>query len=269
MKIMKTKLQIVTSLLLLLSSYINAQKLEIQYMANEGVLIKSSKVQLLIDATFNKEFDYLDVLPDTELDKIKNAEDPYNSINILLATHLHGDHFNAEITGNHLLHNPNALFVGPKETVANFKENFTAFNDISGRVVSIMPGFLQSETHNLKDIEIEALRFEHLGGSPWNEAENVAYLITVEGKKILHLGDSKIDLDRLKEYNIPDKNIDVLIVHFTLLGEKEIIERISPKIILAGHIPLNSQSKIKEYKESLGYGNVTLLTKQLWKLEIK
>jgi len=264
---MKAISYIILSVLLFQSNFINAQKVEIQYLANEGVLIKAKNTQILIDATFNKEFDYLDVLSNSELTKIENAEAQYKSIDIILATHLHGDHFNAKITGNHLTHNSIALFLGPKETVANFKENFERFQKISSRVKSETPNLFESKTVTLHNIKIKVLRLEHLGTTPWKEAENVAYLITIEGKKILHFGDSKIDIKNLEKFDLTNENIDIAIIPYWQLGssqQKHIIKKhIHPKQILAAHIPLNGHSKALENINSLGYENVTALIEQL------
>jgi L-ascorbate metabolism protein UlaG (beta-lactamase superfamily) len=261
-----TKTVIILAFLLELPSISIAQKLEIQYLANEGLLIKSDSKQILIDATFNKEFEHLDVLPDTELDKIKNAESNYKSIDIILATHLHGDHFNAEITGSHLLVNKKTMFLGPKETVANFEENFNKFHMISSQIKSETPNFFESKTVTLNGIEIKMYRLEHSGESPWKEAENIAYLITLGEKKILHFGDSKIDVN-IEKLGLINENIDVVILPFWELGNSEnkkiILEYINPKKILAGHIPTKNYSKVEEYINSLGYKNVVALNKQL------
>ena len=273
MRIKRLAFIIILSIIFCHSACIIAQKVEIQYLANEGILIKGTNTQLLIDATFKKEFDYLDVLPDSELEKIENAVSPYDNINLILATHVHGDHFNAELTGEHLELNQEALFLGPDETVANFKENFDGFERIATRVNSETPDFFESKTIVLKDIEIEVLRLEHLGDSPWKEAENVAYLINIEGKKIIHFGDAKIDVDNLEKCDLISKNIDVAILPFWQLGplsQKAIIEKyINPKLILAGHIPPKSQSGAQEKLDSLEYENVIALTEQLKIITIK
>lgn len=107
---MKTILSCIITLLFL-PNFTTAQAVKIQYLANEGVFIESANTELLIDAAFKQEFDYLDVLPDTELAKIEKAEAPYKAIDIILATHvLHGDHFNAQITGSHMLRNTKTVF---------------------------------------------------------------------------------------------------------------------------------------------------------------
>ncbi len=245
---------------------ITSQKVEIQYLANEGILIKTDETQILVDAIFKKEFDYLDVLPDAELKKIEEAEDPYKSIDIILFTHLHGDHFNAQITGKHLTINKKALFFGPNETVVNFKNNFEGFQNIASRVKSETPNLFESKNITLNSIKITVLRLEHFGDSPWKEAENVAYLIFIEDKKILHLGDSNIDMKNLEKFNLANEDIDIAILPYWQLGsdqQKNIIENyIRPKQILVAHIPLKSQAKAQENIDGLGYKNTTALIEQ-------
>uniref|UniRef100_UPI00404A849B MBL fold metallo-hydrolase n=1 Tax=Fulvivirga sp. TaxID=1931237 RepID=UPI00404A849B len=247
-------------------------KVEIQYLANEGVLIKAGNKELLIDAAFQKEFEYLDVLPDTELAKIKNAKSPYDGIDLILATHVHGDHFNANMVGEHLMQNKNALFLGPNETVTHLKENFPEFQAISSRVKFETPDFNESQTVLLKGIEIKVLRLEHLGTSPWKEAENVAYLITIEGKKIIHFGDGKLDGKNLEKFNLPEENIDIAILPFWQLGpaeqKKNIDNFIAAKQILAAHIPPSNHSDAQVSIESLGYKNVIVLTEQFRSMTI-
>jgi L-ascorbate metabolism protein UlaG (beta-lactamase superfamily) len=243
-----------------------AQKVEIQYLANQGVLIKSTDSQILIDAAFQKEFEYLDVLPEAQLTKMENAQAPYDKIDLILATHVHGDHFNGGIVGSHLTRNPKTLFFGPQETVTHFEGNFEGFKDISARVKTETPDLYESKTVILSGIEIKVLRLELLGTSPWKEAENVAYLITLKGKKILHVGDAKLDIKNLEKFNLINENIDVAILPYWQLGPDEqktiIMDYINPKQILAAHIPPTGQTKAQENIDGLGYENVTILTQQ-------
>ncbi|WP_347922928.1 MBL fold metallo-hydrolase [Pontimicrobium sp. SW4] len=251
---------------LLQSNCIIAQKVKIQYLANEGVLVKYENTEILIDAIFDKEFDYLDVLPDNQLEKLKKAEAPYSNVDIVLSTHLHGDHFNAQLVGHHLKYNTKARFLGPNETANQLKENFDAFQTISSQVTSETPNFFESKTLTLNNVKIKVLRFEHAGDSPWKEAENVAYLITIGGKKILHLGDSNVEIKRLKAFNLGNENIDVVILPYWLLGpsqkENIIVKYINPKQLFVAHIPLKAYSKAQDNITSMGYTNAVPFIEQ-------
>jgi len=257
------KTPLILSYILLTTFSALSQNIKIQYLANEGVLIKSKSTQILVDAVFKKEFNFLDVLPSTELDKIENAKAEYNAIDIILATHLHGDHFNPHLVGNHLLNNSEAIFLAPEETVNYFKDDFKDFKQIVSRVKYITPNLYESKSITIKNVEIKVLRFEHLGDSPWKEAENVGYLISIEGKKILHLGDSKIDIKNLKTFDLHNENIDVAILPYWQLGanqQKDIIEKyIKPKQIFVAHIPIEGHIKAREVIKSIGYENAFLL----------
>uniref|UniRef100_UPI00404B2D0A hypothetical protein n=1 Tax=Fulvivirga sp. TaxID=1931237 RepID=UPI00404B2D0A len=94
----------------------------------------------------------------------------------------------------------------------------------------------------------------------------IQYLITLEDKKILHVGDAKLDVKNLEKFNLAKEDIDVTILPFWQLGpaeQKNIINTyIDPKQILAAHIPPSGQDKAQENIDGLGYENVTILTQQ-------
>ena len=256
--------KILLFLLLCQWTIIKAQEIEIQYLANEGVLIKSQHKKILIDAIFKMEFDYLDVLPDDQLSKIGSAQAPYKSVDLILATHIHGDHFNAQLVGGHLLANKKTSFLGPKEVVDDFGENFDSFDKISSRVQNETPEIGTSINAVINGVSIRALRLRHFGDKPWSEAENVAYLINIDGYKILHVGDAKIDVENLANFNLKDENIDVAILPYWQLGsleQKEIIDKyINPKQILVAHIPPKSYDSAQDNVNSLNYENAIALT---------
>lgn len=254
------------AILLFQFNVINSQNVEIQYLANDGIFVKTFNKKILIDALFEKEFDHLDVLPESELKKIEKAAYEFEDIDVILTTHYHGDHFNAQITGKHLKANNRTIFFGPEETVIKFKKNFDGVEEIISRIKSETLDLYKSKTVSLNDIEIKIMRLEHLGISPWKEAENFAYIIKIEGKNILHLGDSKISVENLKKLSLTHEDIDVAILPYWQLGsaeQKDIIEKyIHPKQILVAHIPVNSYSEAQEDIDGLGYTNTTVLVRQ-------
>ncbi len=270
---MKILLSILLVITILYTNTVEAQEIKIQYLANEGIFIKSEKAQILIDAIFRKEFDHLDVLPDSLINRIDKALPPYDNINLILATHVHGDHFNAQVVGNHLMANEKTIFLGPQEVISDFKKNFSSFNNISSRIETETPDFYESTTRNFQNITIRVLRVEHFGNPPWDKAENVCYLLTIGGKKILHMGDSKIENKNLEKFGLEKEEIDAAILPYWILGsveQKNIVEKyISPKQILVVHIPLKSYSDAQNYLDKQGYKNTTALDKQFKTIIIK
>ena len=243
-----------------------AQEVQIQYMANQGVWIKSQDKQILIDAVFDKEFEFLDVLPKTELELLDDAKPNYNEIDLILATHLHGDHFHPILTGNHLRANPKTEFFGPLETFSVFQQKFEGFQEISNRVHTDSLQLHQTSAYSLNEIKVEALRLAHFGTHPWNKAENYAYLIHLNGKKILHVGDSNLNVENISKLNLAERKIDVAILPYWQIGSSErmdLIETyIGAKQLLIAHIPLENFADAQQDITQLGYQNAKALTQQ-------
>ena len=242
------------------------QEVEIQFLANEGFLISSGETQILIDGAFKKEFDYLDVLAESGLNEFKNAEGKFSSLDIILATHLHGDHFNAELIGNHLSKNTYSTFLGPNETVKNFKANFEAFGSISNRVMSESPEPNSTNEISINGTSINVIRTYHSGNAPWNLAENNGYLINIGGRSILHLGDAKIDSSLVHQLAKTSTNVDLVILPYWSLQTTEVLdmiyEQLKPKQILIAHIPLAYQKVAPQQVKGLGYENMVAMVKQ-------
>ena len=95
----------------------NEATIEILYVANEGVLISSREKRILIDG-LHREYgrDYA-FLPDKEREKIEAAKPPFDNIDLILVSHMHGDHFHPESVGLHLKHDAKAMLVSSQQVV--------------------------------------------------------------------------------------------------------------------------------------------------------
>src|SRR5687768_13022928 len=94
-----------------------AASLEVQYIANEGLLISSRDKRVLIDGLhrlYKPDYAYL---PDVEREKIEAAQAPFDKIDLVLVSHLHGDHFHPESVGLYLKHNTKAVFASSQQVV--------------------------------------------------------------------------------------------------------------------------------------------------------
>jgi L-ascorbate metabolism protein UlaG (beta-lactamase superfamily) len=187
------------------SSY--ASKLTIEHVANAGVSIVSDKNTILVDALFNTN-KYYNYLNDTDFKRLNRK-----SADIVLITHSHGDHYTADRTVEFLQNHPETILIAPLSVTIELADKIENKQLHAARLT----GFSTKQLDH-KNISITALNFPHAGAfapdAPISlkvkfhkEFPNYAYLIGVNGWKILHIGDgdftsSEIDIEKLKKMNI-------------------------------------------------------------------
>ena len=81
----------------------------VTFVGNSGFLITVGDTKILIDGLFEGFPGY--ALPDDELQQLLGAEPPFDHLDLILATHDHGDHFSARMVCQHLKNDPEAVFV--------------------------------------------------------------------------------------------------------------------------------------------------------------
>lgn len=253
--------------LLLLTDITLAQEIQVQYLANEGVRISNKHTVIYIDALFGNKFEAFDYLPKDTLNRVLTDEKDRAKSTFILTSHVHGDHFNADITGEFLKFNPKALFISPQETIDEFQNTFEDFQDLSEQVKTVALQKYQRHIFEFEHIKITIISLDHLGKSPWKEAVNFAYILEMNGKKILHFGDASINETNLKALNLPEMNIDVAI---TLIGQiastsqKILIDKyIAPYYLVAAHIPLSHYDQAESILKDLGYKGIIIFNEPL------
>jgi Predicted Zn-dependent hydrolases of the beta-lactamase fold len=73
-------------------SQVKTTDLQVTYIANEGYMLKTKHHKILIDALFTDGYAYFATPSKESLDKIMNAEAPFDSVNLCFLTHYHKDH---------------------------------------------------------------------------------------------------------------------------------------------------------------------------------
>lgn len=244
-----------------------AQEIQVQYLANEGVRISNEHSVVYIDALFGNEFEAYDYLTVDTLNLVFNDGKDRAKNTFILASHVHGDHFSADITGEFLQSNPNTLFISPQETIDVFKSTFEDFQDISEQVKTVALQKYQYHIFEFDHLKITIMNLDHLGESPWKEAINFAYIIEMNGKKIIHFGDAGIDEVNLKTLNLPKMNLDIAIMRIgqiASLNQKILIDRyIAPKHLVAAHIPLSYYDRAESILKDFDYEDVIIFNEPL------
>jgi glyoxylase-like metal-dependent hydrolase (beta-lactamase superfamily II) len=172
----------------------------VEHVANAGVKITSGDKVALIDALFgpHKRFSFL---TDQEFELLSKQ-----GANLALTTHAHSDHFHPKQTTAFLKDNDQALFVSTPQAIKHLDKLTSSANVLSPE----LSGY-QSEQFTHDGINVSVLSFPHM--SPQTSTENYAYLVEINGWKVLHVGDADINSEVIEAHQLADKNIDILLIH--------------------------------------------------------
>ncbi len=208
-------------------------------MGNAGFLVQMGKKKILIDGCF-RGFAGAYLLPQEIQDKLAKAQAPFDGIDLILATHAHGDHFDSELVRQHLQSNPKAVFASTRQATAPLM-------DLQGRVLTFEASRGKADRKEVAGTRVEALSLSH--GAPAagrTEILNYGYVVSVGGFSFFHTGDidpSQVTFEEFRAYNLPEKKLDIAFIQHYCLGEdasdrRLVREGIAARLIFASHYHL-------------------------------
>ena len=253
--------------LIALLSFVNTVSSEsnavtVTYVANEGVLIQSGSKQVLIDALHKPYLSEYLATPQKILHTMMANRPPFEDIELLLVSHIHGDHFNAELVGEYLQVSKTTRLFTTLQAKSEIAKNFSGFANITDKTQVIRYHAEMDTSFSVKGIQVRMVRIAH-GGGRGSAMQNVGHIVELGGLKFLHIGDpsyGKIDFERLQLFR--DK-IDVAILPFWFLtaakGREIIDQLIKPAYLIAVHVPPKDVNSItreiaKYYPEAVVFG---------------
>jgi len=221
----------------------------IRYIANQGVLIRAGDRQILIDS-LHREYKPAYAFPPADLQNLlENAQKPYDKIDLLLASHIHLDHFHAESIGLHLKNNPSAIFASSEQAIAEIAKNFADYEKIKARIKPVAYEWKKPVEYNQAGIKVRFLGLRH-ANAQFVGIQNFGHLIEIGGKRLLHIGDADMTAENFSAFNLAKENIDVAFIPYWFLlsenGRKLVREQFNPKQIIAVHISPDEAEKIAE-----------------------
>ena len=220
--------------------------LKVTYIANEGVLIAAGAVQVLIDGLHRQYRSSYPFLPEPYRQQIETARAPFHEVDVILVSHMHLDHFHPESVVRHLRHNAEATLVSSQQVVGEL-EKAADYASVRSRVTTITPPVKGRVSTIAGGINVDLLGLGH-GSGRHAAIQNLGHLITLGGKKLLHIGDASTeDASIFDTFDLDETNIDVafLPVWFLTSDEGAAIVRqyIKPKHIVAVHMPADGPER--------------------------
>ena len=185
----------------------NSNQLKVSYLANCSFLYESGGEKVLIDP-FGTEFGGFFYLPSDSLRlAVEEGKAPFDRLNLVLITHVHGDHFNPFLAEKFLQKNPSVKMVCPRQVYKQMADSCTRFNHIKNQIVSPELKMNESKALNVNGIAINVIRMQHgtdrsLEGVPFSDyteyekTENFGYVISLNKHFLFHQGDGDLSINK-------------------------------------------------------------------------
>lgn len=212
----------------------------ITFLANEGVLLSSGSTQVLIDALFLRYGPEYAVPADSTQSALARATAPFDSVDLVLVTHRHGDHFHPSPAAAHLSANPRATLLTSRQVIDSLRHE-PGVSRLAPRLVArtMAPGTRRRVIVN--GLPVELLGLPHTGGRRNRRVEHLGYVVDLGGRRVLHVGDAELSEATLAPLRLDTARIDVALLPAWVVTNREnrrLIERwIRPRQVVAFHLP--------------------------------
>jgi len=225
-------------------------KAKVTYIANEGVLIESGEKRIVIDGFHRFYRDAYAFPPDDLRLKMEKGEGSWGSIDLILVSHTHGDHFSAESVAAHLESSRNAILISSPQVTDAVSSLTGEKEDIASRIRTI-PYEWKTESSADAGVAVRVLNLRH-GSERFRSMQNLGHVVELGGLKFLHIGDADMTDENFESYRLHEAGIDVAFIPYWFLlsseGRDLVRRQFKPRHIVAVHI---SPSEAEEVRKQL------------------
>ena len=231
----------------------------VTFLANEGVLLSGGGRKVLIDGLFLKYETGYPVPADSTQTALARAASPFDSVELVLVTHRHGDHFHPTPVAAHLRANPRAVLLTSAQVIDSLRRHQPAAGVPEARTVArtMAPGTRRRVVVN--GLTVELLGLPH-GGRRHRHVEHLGYVVELGGRRVLHVGDAELSEATLAPFRLDTARIDVALVPAWAVTNRETrraIERwVRPRQVVAFHLGEGADSADVREVESAWPGAV-------------
>lgn len=204
------------------------QSVSVIYTGNMGVLISNNKTSVWIDGLHQYYGpEYLDT-PDSLIQKAFARKDIFNQLQWLLFTHYHRDHFSTQLVKSFLQLADAIKVTGAPQVVDSFPLS---------NVINAWNRNNEILQDSASSLAIKAFDIPHTWPQRHAKVQNIAYLVEINGIRILHVGDADTDPDAFTRSKIGP--VDVMIVPAWFPANEKgrsILQQSGAKKIIVTHI---------------------------------
>lgn len=168
-----------------------AQALEITLASNAGLVVRSGETSVLVDVIYGESFPGFTINSPQQREAIDQGAAPFDDVDVVLATHHHADHFDAEMVGAYLMRYPAVHFVSTQAAVDLVLATLPVDHGADGRLhgYGFEQGSASVEHLELGAVGIDIVELRHVGDQP---TPNVGFVVELGGQRVLHVGDTLV-----------------------------------------------------------------------------
>ncbi|MCP3917373.1 MAG: MBL fold metallo-hydrolase [bacterium] len=221
------------------------------YIANAGFLMTGPEGVVLFDSLYTTpSTEWRAPTPQT-LDALTMPRKPFDQVTVVVVTHNHPDHYDADTVATHMRNNTKAHLITTAQIGEDMALNIADFASFADRVHAQTPNPNESIELEVAGIAFKLMLFTH---GKKSTSENLGVQFTLGGVKILHVGDSQALSEDIAAYALPGEGIDVAFFPFWMLmrewWQTTIREAIAPGTIVAMH--LNPRTVVQKHIQDRG-----------------
>lgn len=227
-------------------------KAAVTYIANEGVMIEAGGKKILVDALHRYYKDAYAYPPDGLRAELENAKGRFSDVDLVLVSHVHGDHFSAESVADHIRNNSSAKLVSSPQVIEAVRKALGDAEDVSGRIQAVPYEWKQESAYD-GGVRVRFLDLRH-ANPQFRSIQNLGHVFEVGGVRFLHIGDADMTGENFEAFKLQEAGIDVAFIPYWFLLSKEGLDfvdrQFKPKHIVAVHIPPAEASELKQQLEA-------------------
>ncbi len=166
---------------------------EARYLANEGVLIAYGDVKIMFDPLFDQAFGTYALVPENMRAAMMAGEPPFDGVDAIFVSHVHGDHFAAPDVLDYLRSHPDVRLVMPAQGLTALRTIAQEGDDsIIAQVEALDIAVGDPPTKfEWPGLMVEVVAVPHAGGQRHARVRNHVHRITLDGSAtVIHMGDA-------------------------------------------------------------------------------
>ncbi len=217
------------------------------YLANEAIMVTNGEVKVLFDPLFGEGFDTYPMVPAAMRAKIMQGAAPYDGVDAVFVSHVHGDHFAAEDMIIYMQTHKSVYLYAPAQAIDRMRSLQPKDISIFDRAIEFKMEAGGKPIHKSSDnIQVDAVRIPH-SGNRWH-IENMVFRVTLganDSVTVMHMGDAAVDDVHFAPYasHWAERQTDHAFPPYwffgSLKGRKILNERINTKTSTGIHVPIN------------------------------